>query len=51
MRWRDGEHKERYTLITKEIDGKEQLRDEGYHVIDLHDITLLSERFLADRTR
>jgi len=60
VRWRNGERngerKERYALIAKEIYGKEQLWDEGYHAIDLHDIALLSERLLsegglADRTR
>ncbi|MCP1662327.1 MAG: ATP-binding protein [Methanocalculus sp. MSAO_Arc1] len=49
VRWRNGERKERYALIAREIHGKEQLRNEGYHVIDLQDITLLSERFLADK--
>ena len=50
MRWRNGDRKERYVLIAKEIDGKEQLQDEGYDVIDHHDIMLLSDRFLADKT-
>ena len=51
VRWRNGEREERYALIAREIHGKEQLRDEGYHVIDLQDITLLSESSLADKTR
>lgn len=49
VRWRNGERKEHYTLVARKIDGKEQLRDEGHHVIDLEEITLLSEKFLADK--
>ncbi|MBR1368007.1 hypothetical protein RJ53_00260 [Methanocalculus chunghsingensis] len=49
VQWRDGDRKERYALVARKIDGKEQLRDEGYHVIDLEEITLLSEKFLADK--
>jgi AAA+ ATPase superfamily predicted ATPase len=51
VRWRNEERKERFALVAKRIEGKEDLRAEGYLVFDLEDIAEGSRRYLARRRR
>ncbi|NLA99865.1 MAG: ATP-binding protein, partial [Methanomicrobiales archaeon] len=42
VRWRNESRNERFALVAKSIDGKEDLREDGYLVADLEDIARLS---------
>ncbi|HDR74137.1 MAG TPA: ATP-binding protein [Methanoculleus sp.] len=47
VRWRNGERKERFALVAKQIEGKDTLIREGYLVGDLEDIAASSRAYLA----
>jgi hypothetical protein len=47
VRWRNESRNERFALVAKSIEGKEDLREDGYLVFDLEDIGRLSREYLA----
>jgi len=47
VRWRNESRNERFALVAKSIEGKEDLREDGYLVCDLEDIARLSREYLA----
>jgi len=47
VRWRNESRNERFALVAKSIEGKEDLREDGYLVFDLEDIARLSREYLA----
>jgi AAA+ ATPase superfamily predicted ATPase len=49
VRWQNEDRNERYALVAKNIEGKEDLIREGYLVCDLQDIARLSGKYLAER--
>ena len=48
VRWRNEERTERFALVAKSIEGKEELIREGYLVCDLEDIAAFSELYLGN---
>lgn len=51
VRWKNDDRTERFALVAKHIEGKDELKQEGYLVCDLEDIAALSERYLAEKSR
>ena len=49
VRWQNESRNERFALVAKSIEGKEDLREDGYLVADLEDIARLSREYLAGR--
>ncbi len=47
VRWQNESRNERFALAAKSIEGKEDLREDGYQVFDLEDIARLSREYLA----
>ena len=47
MRWRNESRNERFALVAKSIERKEDLREDGYLVFDLEDIARLSREYLT----
>jgi len=47
VRWRNESRNERFALVAKSIEGKEDLREDGYLVCDLEDIARLSREYLT----
>jgi hypothetical protein len=47
VRWRNESRNERFALVAKSIEGKEDLREDGYQVFDLEDIARLSREYLT----
>ena len=50
VRWNNEERAERFALVAKRVEGKDELRQEGYLVCDLEDIAIQSERYLAEKS-
>jgi AAA+ ATPase superfamily predicted ATPase len=46
VRWRNASRNERFALVAKSIEGKGDLREDGYLVADLEDIARLSREYL-----
>ena len=49
VRWQNESRNERFALVAKSIEAKEDLREDGYLVADLEDIARLSREYLAGR--
>ena len=49
VRWRNANRTEHFALVAKGIEGKEELREDGYLIADLEDISRLSQGYLAGR--
>jgi len=47
LRWQNESRNERFALVAKSIEGKEDLREDGYLVADLEDIARLSREYLT----
>jgi hypothetical protein len=50
VRWRNESRNERFALVAKSIEGKEDLREDGYLVAVLEDIARFSRDYLAGRS-
>ena len=49
VRWRNANRIEHFALVAKGIKGKEELREDGYLIADVEDISRLSQGYLAGR--
>ena len=51
VRWRNDDRTEQFALVAKRVEGKDELRREGYLVCDLEDIRVASEMYLTEMGR
>ncbi len=51
VRWKNDERTEQFALVAKRVEGKDELRKEGYLVCDLEDIAIASTKYLAENKK